>query len=370
MELRSLYIYLTDACNLRCTHCWQSANGPGGQLAYLPFESCRRVLDDARSLGLSGVKLSGGEPLLSPDFVSFIEYFHAHGIACTVETNGTLITGPRLDAIKRCGIQCAVSLDGINPDTHNRQRGRPDAFQKTLRGLRNLEEARLPFQVIMAVSKANVVELVPLLDWFRDNWTQCVCFKINPITPNGRAELLEKQGALFGPRERLLLAEEIGTIADRYPFKVLLHVDPAFAPLQKMRSGVYCGGHCGYQRSLGILADGSVTICSIGKIDPQFIFGHVSDIQLAGAWRHNAILQQIHEGVEQRLEGVCGRCIFRRSCAGGCRALALQCGGNLYSPHPLCQALYDAGAFPASRLVPLTSSSNQAIPYPESAATN
>jgi SynChlorMet cassette radical SAM/SPASM protein ScmF len=360
MDLQSLYIYLTDACNLQCTHCWQSAPKPGARLAYLPFKSCERVLDDACELGLSSVKLSGGEPLLSPDFPEFVEYFHSRGISCTVETNGTLISGPRLDVIKRCRVQCAVSLDGINPDTHNQQRGHPHAFQNTVRGLRSLEEAQLPFQVIMAVSKTNIHEMIPLLEWFRENWKQCVCIKINPITPNGRAAFMGEQGALLEPLEKMALADEVGTIAGRYPFKVLLHVEPAFAPLGKMRSGAYCGGHCGYQRSLGILADGSVTICSIGKINSEFIFGHVSDIQLADIWKHNPILQQIHEGVEQQLQGVCGMCIFRRSCAGGCRALVLQCGGNLFGPDPICQELYDAGAFPPSRLIPLTNSSSQA----------
>ncbi len=71
-ELFSLYIYLTDQCNLQCIHCWQSAPLAGsGKYSSLKFEDCKNFLDDAGDMGLSGVTISGGEPLMNKDFHKF-----------------------------------------------------------------------------------------------------------------------------------------------------------------------------------------------------------------------------------------------------------------------------------------------------------
>ena len=64
--LQHLYVYLTGGCNLACRHCWidpvhQPPGAPGPEL---DLDLLNAILDQAKDLGLSGVKLTGGEPLL------------------------------------------------------------------------------------------------------------------------------------------------------------------------------------------------------------------------------------------------------------------------------------------------------------------
>jgi SynChlorMet cassette radical SAM/SPASM protein ScmF len=352
--LKGLYIYLTESCNLQCTHCFQSAPDAALGRDFLAFERCQSFLDAARDLGLESVILSGGEPLLSPDFQQFAEYFYAHGISCTLETNGMLISGVRLKTIERTRVCCAVSIDGRKDVTHDAQRGRAGAFTKAVAGLRALEQAGLDFEIVMSVSKVNYGELVPLLNWLRDDWQHCIFFKINIILPSGRAAMLEEDGLLFRPADLVRISEEVGALAGGYPFKVLLHVEPAFVPLHHMSAGFCGGGHCGYRNALSILADGTVSICSLGKMSAAYTFGQVDDIDVHELWENNVRLKEIHDGVETRLQGVCGQCVFRKKCAGGCRAHALLTYGDFFAPAPMCQAYYDSGAFPKSRLIPIS----------------
>lgn len=352
-ELNCLYIYLTDECNLRCLHCWQSAPLSGtGKYSQLDFNECEKFLDDSIELGLKSIIFSGGEPLLNPGFKKFVEYFYKKSIRMTIETNGILISNREIfNMIKKYKIYCAISLDGFDPVTHNKHRGLKDAFQRTIKSIDKLEQEKFYYQLIMAISKYNYHELIPLLDWIKDRYKYCDKFKINLINELGRAVIMSKKGLLFKPEEYPKITEDLSGIFDEYPFKVVLHIDPAFFSFKNLMSKYSCGGHCGYKSSLSILANGSVSICSLGKQFDKYIFGHVSNIDIKDIWQNHPILTDIHESTYTKLKGICSNCIFRQQCLGGCRAEALCVYGDFFGPHPRCQDYYDSGKFPKSHLI-------------------
>ncbi len=353
-KLRSLYIYLTDKCNLNCMHCWQSAPLEGeGVHSSLKLSECKGFLDDTLGMGLRDITFSGGEPLLSTEFKKFAGYFHEHNIPITIETNGILIPYKNnLETIKNYDIYCAISLDGITPEIHNEYRKNKSAFQRTTQSLDELEKAKSNFQIIMAISKFNYHELVPLLDFVKDRYRYCDTFKINVVSTIGRAEEMDKKGLLFGAQELPKITEEVSELIDKYPFRVILHLDPVFFSFKNLTLNYSCGGHCGYKHSLSILANGNISICSLGKQVGKYIFGHVSTIDVRDIWENDPFLSRIHGStLHTELEGVCSNCIFRKTCLGGCRAQAICAYGDFFAPHPLCQAYYDSGQFPKSRLI-------------------
>jgi len=347
-----LYIYMTDQCNLSCIHCWQSAPLAGeGKYARLNFDECKDFLSDAVAMGLNSVVFSGGEPLLNREFPKFAQYFHEQSISMTAETNGILLSNPDIfNTVKKYRIHCAISLDGINPETHNKQRGSATAYQKTVQNIKKLEQEGLSYQLIMALSKFNYQELIPLLDWVKTNCKYCHTFKINVINLLGRAEEMDEQGLLFKPEELPKLAEEIAGLHKTYPF-LLLHVDPAFISFKNFKLKYSCGGSCGYQSSLSILANGNISICSLGKQVEDYTFGHISTIDVKEAWNNSPTLTDIHENMQTKLKGICSNCIFKKQCFGGCRAEALCAYGDFFAPHPRCQSYYDSGQFPVARLI-------------------
>ena len=103
IALQTLIFHVTGLCNLKCRHCWQSADmadrqkredkGPGvvspADFAYL--------LKESKSLGLIGVKFTGGEPFLHPDFMDFLEVASQEKLSVGIETNGTLIYDDAID---------------------------------------------------------------------------------------------------------------------------------------------------------------------------------------------------------------------------------------------------------------------------------
>lgn len=114
-------IYLTNACNLRCSHCFMHA---GKQLENeLSLEEWKHVLLDFKKLGGKNVTFSGGEPLLNKNFDKIIEFTHEIGLTVTVLTNGTLWTKERVERLSKFIDEVQISIDGVDEPSNAIIRG-------------------------------------------------------------------------------------------------------------------------------------------------------------------------------------------------------------------------------------------------------
>ena len=150
--LKQIYFYLTEGCNLACRHCWIAPKYQSGDNSYpaLDFDLFRLILEQAKPLGLTTVKLTGGEPLLHPQIHDILEFIRMDSVALTIETNGVLCT-PKLAqdiaACKRAFV--SVSLDGVDAEIHEWVRGVKGCFEAALDGIRNLVSVGFKPQIIM-----------------------------------------------------------------------------------------------------------------------------------------------------------------------------------------------------------------------------
>jgi len=127
----------TNACNLRCVHCYQRADRP------LPDELSTQermaIIDELSEAGVVSIAFSGGEPLMRKDFLEIAKYAADRDMYVSLATNGTLITDEVAHRLKESQVRYVeVSLDGAEPQTHDAFRGIPNAFEMTMRGIGNL----------------------------------------------------------------------------------------------------------------------------------------------------------------------------------------------------------------------------------------
>ena len=127
-RLRVFYLYLSASCNLRCRHCWITPVYSGGKP--LPGKTIdpsalRDAITEAKTLGLCTAKLTGGEPLLHPQFKEVVEMLTAEGLSMNMETNGTLMTKEMAHFLKEKSKVSfiSVSIDSPVPDEHDAFRG-------------------------------------------------------------------------------------------------------------------------------------------------------------------------------------------------------------------------------------------------------
>jgi MoaA/NifB/PqqE/SkfB family radical SAM enzyme len=120
----------------------------------LSFEEIKNLAEQAGQLGCRRWNLSGGEPMLRPDFPAIFETLTDRSAGYTLNTNGTLITPEIARLMRRKGVKL-VSLYGATAETYDRVARRPGAFEMAMRGFRLLQEAGAGFMVQAVPMAAN-----------------------------------------------------------------------------------------------------------------------------------------------------------------------------------------------------------------------
>jgi len=146
---------LTYRCNNRCRHCWLwlPAHAPEQQQE-LTLDEIRRIADEARALGCREWSISGGEPLLRPDFPDVFDYLTCKATAYSLNTNGALITPQIAQLLKRKGTKM-IALYGATAEVYDRVTRHPGGFEAVMRGFAYLKEAGAGFTVQLIPMREN-----------------------------------------------------------------------------------------------------------------------------------------------------------------------------------------------------------------------
>ena len=198
-RLRWLFFELTNRCNLRCKHCGSSCTGTGEALSYQDIHAVLHGLGSQRPL----ICLTGGEPMMHPDFFAIAELVKNKGFLWGMTTNATLIGKEEAHMLRRCGMRTvSVSLDGME-EMHDSLRQTKGAWKKAVEGIRHLQDAGFEPQVTSVLHAGNIDTLEEMYAFLNElgihSWRP-----IN-VEPIGRA--CESQSMMLSPAEfRRLIA--------------------------------------------------------------------------------------------------------------------------------------------------------------------
>ncbi len=349
--LKQLYFYLTEGCNLACRHCWLAPkfDATGFRYPILPADLFEKAIREARPLGLQGVKLTGGEPLLHPHFKRLLEIVRQEELSLTIETNGLLCTPDMAREIAKSPQRfVSVSLDGTDAATHEWVRGVSGSFEAARRAIKNLNKAGIQPQIIFTVMRGNADQVEAVIPMAEAMGASSV--KFNLVQPTARGEKLHQVQENLTVGELIKLGRYVeGELAPKTGLKLFFHFPQAFQSLSRIANSDG-GGLCGILGILGVLADGTYALCGIGEQVPDLVFGRIGEDPLERVWRENVVLKALREKLPEGLEGVCRRCLMKGRCLGSCVAQNYYRSGNLFTPFWFCHQAEEAGLFPASRL--------------------
>jgi len=153
---------LTARCNLRCKMCYvrmdQSQFAPGQR--ELTAAEWIALGKDAAAAGTLNMLITGGEPLLRPDFPEIYTALSQMGFIIILYTNATLMTPELLALFQRYPpTMVGVTLYGACRETYAKICGDPDAFDATIRGLEMLTRVKTTLEVRCTFIKDNMDEL-------------------------------------------------------------------------------------------------------------------------------------------------------------------------------------------------------------------
>jgi SynChlorMet cassette radical SAM/SPASM protein ScmF len=349
--LRQIYFYLTQGCNLACRHCWLAPKFDPGAHCYpvLAPELFETAIREAKPLGLSGVKLTGGEPLMHPDIVRLLEIVRREKLGLNIETNGVLCTVQMAAEIAKSEDPfVSVSLDGIDAATHEWVRGVPGSFEQALQGIRNLVDAGIRPQIVMSLMRINAGQVEAMVRMAESLGADSI--KFNVIQPSGRAEQIKDSQNALDVAELIALGRRVEMeLAPSTELKLFFDYPMAFRPLSRIAERDSCGV-CGILGILGVIPSGHYALCGIGEHVPELVFGSVGHDKLEEIWNGHPFLIELRNGLPGRLEGVCARCLMKHRCLGSCIAQNYYATGSFWAPFWFCACAEKAGLFPPTRL--------------------
>jgi cyclic pyranopterin phosphate synthase len=173
--LRDLRISVTDRCNFRCVYCMPKEIY-GRDYPFLPreslltFEEIERLVRLFAGLGVTKVRLTGGEPLLRRELETLVEGLaRIPGLDLTLTTNGSLLAA-KADVLHRAGLRrVSISLDALDDETFMRMNDVDFPVSRVLEGIEAAGAVGMaPLKVNMVVKRGlNEHSLLPMAEHFR-----------------------------------------------------------------------------------------------------------------------------------------------------------------------------------------------------------
>ncbi len=331
----------TNACNLRCRHCYQNASKPTPD--ELSTAEALKAVDRMAEAGVAYVAMSGGEPLIRRDFFEVAKRIKDNEMAFSLATNGTLLTKENVK--KLADLDCLfiqVSLDGATPETHNSFRG-TQSFEKTIQGIKNAVESGITVGIATTVTKHNLGEVPDIINLAEELRADIFMhYNFIPtgrgrdiialdLSPYERENLLKRMASEIWERKVSLLstAPQYSRVCGQMSAVSLTHFDTFGQRNEDLGFLAEFVGGCGTGRLYCALQpNGDITPC----VFIPLVVGNIKHDDLLEVWHSSEVFKKIRD---RRSFVGCGTCKYVNIC-GGCRARAFGYYGDLQAPDPGC----------------------------------
>ena len=353
---------LTPMCNFACKMCYvrktrqEVQNSPR---PILTLEDWRRIARQARDAGTLELLLTGGEPLLWPDFWTLYEELIDMGMIVSVNTNGSLIDEEAIRRFRRRPPErLNITLYGASDATYKRLCGADGVFSKVDGAIRGLMDAGITVKLNCSLTPDNAEDI----DWIVDYAAQrntVLAVATYMFPPVRRDPSMIGQNRRFTPQEaaRYLLRYLRGNRGEERYLGYLNNilegraeplgldaecVDPADGQI-RCRAG---------KASFWITWDGWLTPCGMMP-EPR--------IDLTGQAFSDAWQQLADAAAAVRLSGLCEKCSNRDICHP-CAAVAYAETGNFAGmPTYRCQVTQWVRKLAAEELSKIQNCETQSI---------
>lgn len=315
----SVTIKPTNACNMRCRHCYHAEEGY--EEGFLDIDFARKFFDIAiKEYNEIMVVFHGGEPMLwgLDNFSSLIEYQNLIlkrnpflKIRNSIQTNGTLITEKWITFFKENNFSVGISFDGPHNDV---LRYHTDVV---FNNMRKMHESKLNFGVLCVEGQKTINELKKTYDWFNRHGFN---YKVLALFMSGEAKKYKEF--------ELDIDDYVKNLTDLYQFwltdqncKISMRT---FEDFLKISDRFYCiqyGGSCIHNR-ICLNPNGDIYPCG-RPYTKDFILGNIESLNMISEAFDSPAYKKLVKISAQRVEQCQKKCDFFGICKGGCVSSAI-----------------------------------------------
>ncbi|WP_416913087.1 GTP 3',8-cyclase MoaA [Paracoccus sp. (in: a-proteobacteria)] len=214
-----LRVSVTDRCDFRCVYCMAEHMQFLPKADLLTLEELDRLCSAFVGLGVRKLRITGGEPLVRRNIMSFFKamsrYIDAGLEELTLTTNGSQL-GRFAAELAACGVRRVnVSLDTLDEDKFARIT-RWGRLPQVLEGIRAAQAAGLRVKInVVALKGVNDDELFDLLRWCGDEGHDLTFIEVMPMGDLGNEDRLDQYWPLTDLRARLAGVFTLTDLAER-----------------------------------------------------------------------------------------------------------------------------------------------------------
>ena len=185
-EITYLRLSVTDRCDLRCTYCMAENMTFLPRKDLLSLEELGTLCESFIKRGIKKIRITGGEPLVRRDLMSFIHKLSKHRISgkldeITLTTNGTLLSRYAKE-LKLYGVErINISLDTLDPIVFTKLTRR-NALEAVLKGIDTALEAGIKVKInTVALKGVNDREIPSLIEWAHNKSMDITLIEVMPL---------------------------------------------------------------------------------------------------------------------------------------------------------------------------------------------
>lgn len=330
ISIRTMYVELTSACNLRCRYCYNKSGEKADFLDYKPIINFLNNVKPFWSGAKREVFLSGGEPLLYDRYFDVIVETKKLGYDVYLVTNGCSLTYDIMQEISPYIKGVQISLDGCSPEIHDYFRGE-GSFLKTIKNIQSFDDEMLKkIRTRISIGKKNYDNVIKYIEFCKDLGIAGVQFG-----------LIRKQGRGRTHYESMY---EL-SMEDIYNLKFAIDEKKESLAAFGFDVGLFDveGGNCILTEDHPLI---DMRIDSLGDIYPCHGFYSI-EFRMGNIF--NDTIEEIFEGAKtcsifdalcerrKSLSG-CQKCMWRENiCHGGCPAVAHMLYGDINNLDDKCE---------------------------------
>jgi uncharacterized protein len=332
-SLKTVFLHITNRCNLSCTHCYYSSTP--SRTSNLPGRKVLDLIKECADLGGTSAAISGGEPLLHPDFRRILSFACAR-LNVQLLTNGTLIDEEWAAYLSDFPLRIQVSLDGPTREIHDMVRGR-GTFERTRRAIDLLQKAGLKDRLVLATTivKANISHLAEMVAFARA--LQIPLIRFLPLQRKGSAE---RNWDKVGPKRWVSIYANFYEAVQQASRENEpgLDISCGLAGFVPLRPDDADGDDiwCPVGTKVIVSADGNAYPCTLLMRD-EYSLGSVHGKSLSRIIRSREMARTCRILTERRKAiPKCAGCLWADFCQAGCMGLALDHRADVWDTDAFC----------------------------------
>jgi len=342
-SMKKMNLQITGRCNYNCIHCFNAKDNSPLQ-SELKLSEITHLLDECVVCGIQSFTITGGEPMIHPQYKEIIEAIYQRGMTVfELNTNGFYIDQKMLDWMKEIHYEplIKISFDGLG--FHNWMRGSSLAEEKTLDAIKLCIENGFKVKVQINVNKKNVSSILPtlvMLDKMGVREARMIKTTDAPRwlqNANGQSMSFEEYYDAMLDILKGYLSEERHMVFSGWlicrvdPYRKYFNLDPVVCEKDDFSMDhPLCNG---ITKMIAVGSNGNVYPClqSQGYFDQhEMVLGNVISDGLKNILEKSKYKDLILLTAKDKLEAgaTCKECEFLEACAGGCPAMALLSSGD------------------------------------------